>query len=364
VTPRIRVLAWIYLVQCGGLLAVGTFVCVGLFLSRDRQSANALFFIGPGFLAVAVIYLIPGFVGGLGLLRGQPWARIVIIVLSLPVLPLFPVGTALGGFGLWTLLGADAIHFTGAPSGQPPSKAPPAVARSSEASSSRYAGLLMAMAGVAALFVVAIGTGFRVTGSPAPSIIDGAYWGSIVVLLVLIAVAVGAPALRRWRGARGEQRGQWDGGLRRELGEHRPEIEEAEHTRGSTTTPSGGEPHSDTNVRLRERIGEFARLLGAPDHALPTLGCSEQTGRPHIEVDGTTFHYAVVDRGREYERHSTASLDELLYWVFRDVTFSMAATRTGLSQLTPASRRRILRDQLALLGRLDPAWEKRRAAEG
>jgi hypothetical protein len=40
-------------------------------------------------------------------------------------------------------------------------------------------------------------------------------------------------------------------------------------------------------------------VIDAPDHVLPTFGYSEETGRPHIEVDGAAFHHVVVERGRE-----------------------------------------------------------------
>src|SRR4030095_14930107 len=104
---RIRLLAWIYVVTCGISLGIGAVACIGLVLSRDPESRNALLFVGPVFLALAVLFFMPGLIGGLGLLRGKSWARPIIIVLSFLILLAFPVGTALGGFGLWVLLGRD-----------------------------------------------------------------------------------------------------------------------------------------------------------------------------------------------------------------------------------------------------------------
>ena len=99
-TGRIRLLAWIYLVMCGVSLTVGIVVVIGLLLSRDPQRDSALLFVGPVFLAMGVLFFLPGLIGGLGLLRGKAWARAIIIILSILILLLFPVGTALGGFGL------------------------------------------------------------------------------------------------------------------------------------------------------------------------------------------------------------------------------------------------------------------------
>lgn len=262
-TGRIRLLALIYLVMCGIALAVGTVVLIGLLLSRDPARDSALLFVGPLFLAMAVLFFLPGVIGGVGLLRGKAWARAIIITLSFLIILLFPVGTALGGFGLWVLLGRE-------------------------------------------------GEQFRRAGRPDQS------------------------------------------------------TKEAEPTtlaRAPTADAPPIEPNAEAIPRLRNRISELARSIDAPEHVLPTFGYSEDTGRPHIEVDGTAFHHVVVDRGREYGRFSTTSVDDLLYRVFRDATFSMAATQLAVSAVTWRTRRQILHRQLELLGRLDPAWASRREAE-
>lgn len=58
------------------------------------------------FLVVASVAL-PGLIAGIGLLQFRPWARILTIVLSAIHLLGFPVGTALGVYGLWTLLNRE-----------------------------------------------------------------------------------------------------------------------------------------------------------------------------------------------------------------------------------------------------------------
>ena len=262
-TARVRLLAWIYVVMCGISLAMGTVVLIGLLVSRDPQRDSALLFIGPLFLAMAVLFVLPGLIGGLGLLRGKRWARAIIIVLSFLIVLLFPVGTALGGFGLWVLLGREGNQFR-----------PPA------------------------------------------------------------------------------QRKQWEN-------EAVPSVS----ARMAPAAAPAIEPNAESIPRLRDRITELARVIDAPDHVLPTFGYSEDTGRPHIEVDGTAFHHVLAERGREYGRFSTTSVDDLLYRVFREVTFSMAATHLAVNRVTWRAQRQIRRYQLELLNRLDPRWGSRRDAE-
>jgi hypothetical protein len=134
--------------------------------------------------------------GGLGLLRGKRWARTVIITLSVMMILLFPVGTALGAFGFWALLGPDSKQHV-PPAEVRTSPQPPTRPRHSD--ESRYAGLLIAMAAVAAAFVVAIGTGFRVTHTPNSPIGDSAYYGSIGVLVLVAVIAAKSGWLRSLR---------------------------------------------------------------------------------------------------------------------------------------------------------------------
>jgi hypothetical protein len=64
--------------------------------------------------------------------------------------------------------------------------------------------------------------------------------------------------------------------------------------------------------------------IGASGQDLPTYGISHDFGRPHVEVDHGLYHYVVVERGEERKRRSSDSYDDLLFWIFRDVTHSLA----------------------------------------
>lgn len=76
------------------------------------------------FSAIGTFVLIKaavGFAAGWGLLRREPWARILTIVLSFFALLNIPLGTALGIYSLWVLLPAQseaeyeqAVHNTSA----------------------------------------------------------------------------------------------------------------------------------------------------------------------------------------------------------------------------------------------------------
>jgi hypothetical protein len=58
-----------------------------------------------------VLFSIPKIVAGYGLRHGKPWARIWSIIASVMAVMSFPLGTALGVYGLIFLLGDDGKRY-------------------------------------------------------------------------------------------------------------------------------------------------------------------------------------------------------------------------------------------------------------
>jgi hypothetical protein len=55
-------------------------------------------------VAVVILFVsIPGIVGGVGLLKRQSWARILVLIVSVLHLFRVPIGTALGIYSIWAL---------------------------------------------------------------------------------------------------------------------------------------------------------------------------------------------------------------------------------------------------------------------
>ena len=500
--PRARLLAYTYIVLCGGCLVIGTALCLGLLMSwaPGTSNRNAVTIIA-GFTMFSAFYLVPGLLGGVGLLRGKPWARPLLIVLSVLAVIGFPIGTALGAFGLWVLLGKD--YRPPDPPVPDPTKprSPWRFPSIPFEERERITGILIAMASVGSLFVVMIGTGYRVTATPGLPISDGLYFGAIAVL-VLIAVRIvrsgslgdmaqwarghaptssyrkrleaerrrdeeahrirlsvlaadpvrrkyatlierGEPwsdaqidydldptrlatcahlqpieramrdaglAVRFDSGGRVDARCRVDEGALNEqfalpafvqYEEPQPQgrsfedplparmrcghcdsvidvIHRVDATpdlpvfpptapASSTTTSTGGgtvDPAVDRFIELRTRIQTMARVIGAPNDLLPAYRTSEQNGGPHIEIDGPTYHYVFSERGQEYDRWSTTSIEELLYRTFRDLTFWMSY-KVARPHQKPGKdpRREAYRQQIELLRRLNPEWATRSAAE-
>ena len=93
---HLKRLAWLWVVY-SGLLAVGATagMLVFLFAVGDEKTAGEMLFLVLGSLI--------GVVGGVGLLMGRSWARVLVLILGVLHLMAFPVGTALGAYTMWVL---------------------------------------------------------------------------------------------------------------------------------------------------------------------------------------------------------------------------------------------------------------------
>ena len=115
--------------------------------------------------------------------------------------------------------------------------------------------------------------------------------------------------------------------------------------------------------QFRQEVDRRAAIIDAPPGPLPTYGRTEDGARPHIEYANGQYHYVVVERGNELERHSSVDVDPILYHVFQGVTFSMAAQRAGRERRPGVDwRRQFFAIQLDLLGLLSLKWQASRRA--
>jgi len=111
---HINILGWLYIgMSILGILA-GLFVLVILvgvgFLVGDPEVIGILVFTGILVAALLVVLSVPGIIGGIGLLKKQPWARILVLVLGVLNLLNIPLGTLLGIYTIWVLMQEEAAE--------------------------------------------------------------------------------------------------------------------------------------------------------------------------------------------------------------------------------------------------------------
>jgi hypothetical protein len=115
---------------------------------------------------------------------------------------------------------------------------------------------------------------------------------------------------------------------------------------------------------LRDRVREIEIALGGSGEGSPIgFGESSQDGAPHVEI-GDAYHYVMCERGTEFTRQTTTDVDELLYWIARDLTFWRAVDHELRNRVDGKDFRRILfQHQRELMERFGEDWSRRLEAE-
>lgn len=86
----------------------------------------------------------------------------------------------------------------------------------------------------------------------------------------------------------------------------------------------------------------------------------DHSGGLHLEIaDDGKMALVGTDRGIETVRHETGSVDELLYWVFRDFAYSRAFHNASKDYDFEKSQQAAL-DEIA---KISPEWRAKLAAE-
>ncbi|RYF97439.1 MAG: hypothetical protein EOO00_00060 [Chitinophagaceae bacterium] len=119
--------------------------------------------------------------------------------------------------------------------------------------------------------------------------------------------------------------------------------------------------NNDPYQQLKNIIESLALKINAPASLLPTYRISDDGALPHLVVDDAgIYHFIVVERGQELEHRKTSDRNELLYWVFAGITFSMACKYELKHRVKDQDFRKILFEhQEQLLASLSADWHKR-----
>lgn len=120
-----------------------------------------------------------------------------------------------------------------------------------------------------------------------------------------------------------------------------------------------------TVTEIENIVKQLAEKINAPSYYLPTFSTPKGDATPNIEVDNSgLYNYVISERGNEYERKITADLNDLLYWIFASVTFSMACDFELKNRVENRDFRRMMfAKQEELLGILDKKWEEKERKE-
>jgi hypothetical protein len=105
---HIKLLGTLYIIF-GALFMVGAVIIYLIVTTAGVISGDetAIFVTGiVGIVIGAFLFLvsIPGIIGGIGLLKHQQWAKVLILIIGIINLINFPIGTFLGIYTMWVLM--------------------------------------------------------------------------------------------------------------------------------------------------------------------------------------------------------------------------------------------------------------------
>ena len=112
---HIKVLGWLNIANGTLTLLIGAFVFMLLagigVASGEPDAFGILAIIGMSTGMFMFALSLPSLLAGAGLLWGKNWGRILTIIVSFFNLFSFPIGTALGIYGLYVLLRQEAAEY-------------------------------------------------------------------------------------------------------------------------------------------------------------------------------------------------------------------------------------------------------------
>lgn len=120
---HIDTVAWIHIAF--GALGVLAALAVGGVVGGTAGFADGdtigIIVLLAAFIAVVLALLsVPALVGGWGLLKRRPWARMLVLIVSFLNLLNFPLGTILGGYSIWVLMNDESRHILSGADSYPP----------------------------------------------------------------------------------------------------------------------------------------------------------------------------------------------------------------------------------------------------
>lgn len=93
-----------------GIGIIAFFSALGA-ITHDPQANAILATVGGVAGTIMIVVAIPGVIGGIALLRKQPWARILVLIVGAVDLLDIPLGTALGIYTFWVLMRDEVVDY-------------------------------------------------------------------------------------------------------------------------------------------------------------------------------------------------------------------------------------------------------------
>jgi hypothetical protein len=107
---------------------------------------------------------------------------------------------------------------------------------------------------------------------------------------------------------------------------------------------------------IQNRVNQMGLMINAPEQYLQLHNRAIGDGTPYVMVDDQ-YNYITSERGVLISKEETLDLEELLYWIFEDVTSIMAGKYELNNRQQDADTRRLrFQEQIRLMDVLNNNW--------
>ncbi|WP_245461765.1 Imm63 family immunity protein [Rhizobium leguminosarum] len=118
-------------------------------------------------------------------------------------------------------------------------------------------------------------------------------------------------------------------------------------------------------AEIENRFLEVAQKIGLPTGKTIVQFQGDGMATPYVDLrDNDEIYYVVEERGVELERVKCSSIDDVLYFLFSDITHDMASNHAATPGKPGTEFRRLMfQEQLRLLELASKKWRLKRELE-
>ncbi len=109
---------------------------------------------------------------------------------------------------------------------------------------------------------------------------------------------------------------------------------------------------------IQRQADEMILRAGFPEHSVNLCSAPYGDGTPYISFENDSYNYIYSERGYEFSRKVTHSLNTLLYWIISEFAYQIAYQYELDHRVEGRDGRRIAFPKFVeIMANMNPAWE-------
>jgi hypothetical protein len=104
---------------------------------------------------------------------------------------------------------------------------------------------------------------------------------------------------------------------------------------------------------IKNKVNDLLEKIDCPKNifSLPTYESAIGDGTPYIMANELGYHYIYSERGVDFQKHITKDIDELLFWICKDIVFDLVDKRNK-------ERAEWFKEEENIMAKINQDWAK------